>query len=50
MKKETEKEREIYAIGSPSFETLTPNEKKHSLVHSCLVLLNISSLKKNIIP
>ena len=28
MKKETEKEREIYAIGSPSFENLTPNEKK----------------------
>ncbi len=30
MKKETEKEREIYAIGSPSFENLSPNEKKHS--------------------
>ena len=28
MKKETEKEREIYAIGSPSFENLTSNEKK----------------------
>ena len=28
MKKETEKEREIYAIGSPSFENLSPNEKK----------------------
>ena len=28
MKKETEKEREIYAIGSPSFENLTQNEKK----------------------
>ena len=28
MKKEPEKEREIYAIGSPSFENLTQNEKK----------------------
>lgn len=28
MKKETEKEREIYVIGSPRFENLSPNEKK----------------------
>ena len=39
MKKETEKEREIYAIGSPSFENLTPNEKKafFGTLLSCVV-------------
>lgn len=39
MKKETEKEREIYAIGSPSFENLTQNEKKafFGTLLSCVV-------------
>lgn len=39
MKKETEKEIEIYAIGSPSFENLTQNEKKafFGTLLSCVV-------------
>ncbi len=28
MKEQTKKEREVYAIGRPSFENLTPNERK----------------------
>ena len=28
MKEQTKKEREIYAIGRPSLEKLTPNERK----------------------
>ena len=28
MKEEVKKEREIYAIGRPSLDTLTPNERK----------------------
>ncbi len=28
MKEETKKEREVYAIGRPSLEKLTPNERK----------------------
>ena len=28
MKEQTNKEREVYAIGRPSLENLTPNERK----------------------
>lgn len=28
MKEQTKKEREVYAIGRPSLENLTPNERK----------------------
>ena len=28
MKEQTKKEREVYAIGRPSLEKLTPNERK----------------------
>ena len=46
MKKETEKEREIYAIGSPSFENLSPNEKKAFL--STLLMCIIEYFKESI--
>lgn len=45
MKKETEKEREIYAIGSPSIRKLSKNEQE--VFYSMLLLYVIDFYKKN---
>ncbi len=39
MKEQTKKEREIYVIGRPSIERLTPNERKafFSTLLSCVI-------------
>ena len=39
MKEQTKKEREVYAIGRPSLENLTPNERKafFSTLLSCVL-------------
>lgn len=49
MKKETEKEREIYVIGSPSFENLTPNENKtfFSTLLMCIIEYFKESIEEN---
>ncbi len=37
MKNDNKKEREIYAIGRPSLENLTPERKKSVLFHATYV-------------
>ena len=45
MKEQTKKEREIYVIGRPSFEKLTPNERKEFF--STLLMCVIEHFKDN---
>ncbi len=45
MKEETKKEREVYAIGRPSLEKLTPNERK--AFFSTLLMCVIDHFKEN---
>ena len=45
MKEQTKKEREVYAIGRPSLEKLTPNERK--AFFSTLLMCVIEHFKEN---
>lgn len=45
MKEQTKKEREVYAIGRPSLENLTPNERK--AFFSTLLMCVIDHFKEN---
>lgn len=45
MKEQTKKEREVYAIGRPSLENFTPNERK--AFFSTLLMCIIEHFKKD---